>query len=113
MIMNVSSMEGTLPLPYKAVYTATKAFTYAFSLALHEELKGTSVSVSVLCPGAVPTTEDGIKRMKSMGRRAKLLVSTAEFVSRKAVEGMLKGKRIIIPGTMENVVVKVLELCVL
>lgn len=37
-ILNMSSMEATLPLPYKTVYTGTKNYIYVFSLALREEL---------------------------------------------------------------------------
>jgi short-subunit dehydrogenase len=109
-IMNVSSMEATLPLPYKTVYTATKAFIYAFSLALGEELKDTSVSVSVLCPGSVLTSEGGLMRYKAMGKRAKLFMKSPEFVAKNAIQGMLDGKTVIIPGIVPYSVVKIMKL---
>ncbi|MFC2125536.1 SDR family NAD(P)-dependent oxidoreductase [Bacteroidota bacterium] len=109
-IMNVSSMEATLPLPYKTVYTATKAFIYAFSLALNEELKGTNVSVCVLCPGGVLTTEDGLKRAKSMGWKAKIMIKSPDFVAKKAISDMFKGKLVSIPGIVPYAIVKIMKL---
>jgi short-subunit dehydrogenase len=70
-ILNMSSMEATLPLPYKSVYTGTKSFIYAFSLALREELASSNVKVSVLCPGPVLTNPEGLKRMNAHGNCAK------------------------------------------
>ncbi|MFI5135806.1 MAG: SDR family NAD(P)-dependent oxidoreductase, partial [Chitinophagales bacterium] len=75
-IMNMSSMEATLPLPYKSTYTATKNFIYAFSLALNEELRPFKIKVTVVCPGGVITNEEGLKRMESQGIKAKLLTKT-------------------------------------
>src|SRR5436190_1603655 len=54
-ILNVSSSAGFLPIPGFAVYAATKAYVTSFSEALRAELRGTGVSVCVLCPGPVRT----------------------------------------------------------
>src|SRR6059058_2098189 len=54
-ILNVSSSAGFLPIPGFAVYAATKAYVTSFSEALRAELRGTGVSVCVLCPGPVST----------------------------------------------------------
>ena len=97
-VLNLSSMEATLPLPYKTVYTGTKAFVYNFSLALREEFRYHGVSVSVLCPGPVITNEDGLRRVKAQGWRAKLLVTMPEDIAPLAIRGMLKGKAVIVPG---------------
>jgi short-subunit dehydrogenase len=109
-IMNMSSMEATLPLPYKSVYTGTKNFVYAFSLALREELKESSVQVSVLCPGPVLTNEDGLKRIKSQGRRSKYLLMMPEEVAPIAITKMLQGKGVIIPGRFPSFLVKIARL---
>jgi uncharacterized protein len=50
-ILNVGSVAGFLPGPNMAVYYASKAFVQSFSEALAEELRGTGVSVTNLCPG--------------------------------------------------------------
>lgn len=105
-ILNLSSLEATLPLPYKAVYTATKNFVYAFSLAIAEELKFSNVKVSVVCPGPVLTNEEGFKRMNAHGGRSKLLMMHPEPVARIAMDGLLNGKRVIVPGFLNAVFFK-------
>ena len=102
-ILSMSSMEANLPLPYKAVYTGTKNFIYAFSLAIREELREEGVKVSVVCPGPVVTNEDGMKRIKSQGWKAKILMKMPEFIAAYTLPRMLKGKAVIIPGTLPNV----------
>jgi short-subunit dehydrogenase len=108
-ILNVSSMEATLPLPYKAVYTATKSFIYAFSLALREELSEFGVRVCVLCPGSVITTKGGLERAKVQGAKAKLVILSAEEVAQTAIHEMLAGKRVIIPGFFPRLIVRIMN----
>ena len=109
-ILNMSSMEATLPLPYKTVYTGTKNFIYAFSLALREELKFGHVKVSVLCPGPVLTNEDGLKRLEAQGGRSKALLLMPDQVAKFAIPRLLKGQRVLIPGALPWTIVKVLKL---
>ncbi len=99
-ILSVSSLEARLPLPYKAVYTGTKNFIYAFSLAIAQELKFSTVRVSVLCPGPVLTNPDGLNRINAHGQRSKLLMMYPDQVARIAVKGMLAGRQIIVPGRL-------------
>src|SRR5258708_17362233 len=54
-ILNVSSLAGFQPGPSNATYGPTKAFVTSFTEAVHEELKGTGASVTVLCPGFTHT----------------------------------------------------------
>lgn len=97
-ILNMSSVEATLPLPYKTVYTGTKAFVYNYSLALREEMRYYDITVSVLCPGPTITNEDGLKRVKAMGTLAKIAVTMPEDLAEESIRGMLKGKAVIRPG---------------
>ncbi|GAB3004231.1 SDR family oxidoreductase [uncultured Cyclobacterium sp.] len=106
-ILNMSSMEANLPLPYKAVYTGSKNFVYAFSLALREELKNGPVKVSVVCPGPVVTNPEGLRRMEAHGSRAKLVVLMPDEVAKIALEGLENGKTIIIPGKINWLLVKI------
>jgi short-subunit dehydrogenase len=106
-ILNMSSMEATLPLPYKTVYTGTKAFVYNLSLALREEFRYYDIDVSVLCPGPVITNEDGLKRVAAMGNLAKVLVTMPEDIAPEAIRGMLSGKDVIRPGLLVKVLVRV------
>ena len=99
-ILNVASTAAFQPGPFMAVYYATKAFVLSFSEAVSEELSGTNVTVSCLCPGPTETEfqyRAGIKETKMMNRKS-FTVMTAEEVALIGYKNMMKGKRIIIPG---------------
>lgn len=108
-IMNTSSMEATVPLPYKSVYTGTKNFVYAFSLALNEEVRRFGIKVSILCPGPVLTNKGGLERIKSQGSKAKLLLLMPDRVAQVAVKHMLRGMLIINPGLMNWTITKIVK----
>lgn len=98
-ILNTGSFSAYQPLAYKSVYAASKSFVHQFSLALNEELKDTSVSVTVVNPNGVRTNAGTHDRIKSHGKLVqKTLILDADKIAQLAVEGMLKGKRIIVPG---------------
>lgn len=109
-ILNMSSMEANLPLPYKAVYTGSKNFVYAFSLALREELRRSSVSLSVVCPGPVVTNAEGMQRIEAHGKRAKLVVLMPDEVASISLKGLFSGKTVIIPGKFNWFLVKLMRL---
>ena len=50
-VINVSSITGFQPIPYAALYAASKAFVTSFSMALAEELRPHGIAVVTLCPG--------------------------------------------------------------
>jgi uncharacterized protein len=97
-IMNVGSLASFLPIPRKAVYAASKSFVYAFSCSLSNELRGTGVSVSCLCPGGTLTSEQVRSNTQGMSYKGKIFIQTAEEVAKEAVAGMFQKKRRIIPG---------------
>lgn len=105
-ILSLSSLEARLPLPYKAIYTGTKNFVYAFSLAIAQELKFSNIKVSVLCPGPVLTNPDGLSRINAHGSRSKLLMMYPEQVAAIAIRAMLKGRQVIVPGFLNSVFFK-------
>lgn len=99
-IMNVASTAAFQSGPFMAVYYASKAFVLSFSEAVSEELTGTNVTVSCLCPGPTETefqNRAGIKKTKMMSGK-RFTVMTAEEVALTGYKEMMKGKRIIIPG---------------
>jgi len=102
-ILNLSSIEAFMPLPYKAIYTGTKNFIYAFSLSLREEMKHYNIKVSVLCPGPTITNRGGLMRIKAHGKKSKIMVLLAKQVAKIAIRQMFKSKGIIIPGTMNYI----------
>ncbi|MEI9864461.1 MAG: SDR family NAD(P)-dependent oxidoreductase [Limisphaerales bacterium] len=61
-ILNVGSVAGFLPGPGMTVYFATKAFVLSFTEALSEELAGTGLKVSVLCPGPTESNFGNVAR---------------------------------------------------
>lgn len=105
-ILSLSSLEARLPLPYKAIYTGTKNFVYAFSLAIAQELKSSNIKVSVLCPGPVLTNPEGLSRINAHGRRSKLLMMYPEQVAGIAMRAMLRGRQVIVPGFLNSVFFK-------
>ena len=96
-ILNVASTAAFQPGPLMAVYYASKAYVLSFSEALANELKGTGVSVSVLCPGPTRSGFQGSAGMESskLFRRG---VMDASDVAEIAYRGLMKGKTTIIPG---------------
>lgn len=103
-MLNVASSAGFIPGPGMAVYFATKAYVLSLSEAIHEEMKG-KVVVSALCPGPVNTGFAKVADMKGVGAFESGGVSP-EFVAQKAVEGMFKGKAIVIPETSLNILLR-------
>jgi uncharacterized protein len=103
-ILNMSSVAGFMPIPYKAVYCASKHFVLAFSNALHYELKVDDVKVTCVCPGPTITNEEVRARVETQGRKAKIMTLTAEEVAKEGFEAMLKGKREIVPGFNNRVI---------
>ena len=99
-VLNVASMAAFNPIPAQAVYAATKSFVLSFSEAISAEVKGTGVSVTVLCPGPVATefieTAGFKKPQEDLG--PSFIWSTAEDVARAGLEGVDKGKRLVVPG---------------
>eukprot|EP00760_Papus_ankaliazontas_P020934 PhM_4_TR18611/c4_g1_i3/m.83755/K10251/HSD17B12, KAR, IFA38; 17beta-estradiol 17-dehydrogenase / very-long-chain 3-oxoacyl-CoA reductase len=61
-IVNLSSVSAVVDCPYLAVYGATKAFNYQFSLALGRELTPENIDVMAVCPGVVMSSMSGVKR---------------------------------------------------
>jgi short-subunit dehydrogenase len=96
-ILNVASTAAFQPGPLMAVYYASKAYVLSFSEALANELKGTGVTASVLCPGP---TSSGFQHRAGMdsSRLFRRGVMSARDVAEVAYRGLMKGKTTIIPG---------------
>jgi hypothetical protein len=101
-ILNVGSVAGFVPGPGLAVYHATKAFVVSFSEALHWELKPTGVRVTALCPGPVET-EFQARAGMSAGYFPAFLRRSAERVADDGYQGLMRGRRIVVPGLANKV----------
>jgi short-subunit dehydrogenase len=97
-ILNVASTAAFQPGPLMAVYYATKAYVLSFSEALADEVAGSGVTVTALCPG--PTVTEFAKRTGVGESRLfhSPLVLDARTVALAGYRGMLSGKRVVVPG---------------
>ena len=87
-ILNISSVSGLYPMPYFAIYSATKAALTAFSLALREEMKGKGVRVTAVLPGAMPTRADIREQIKGQGIWGRLAAKSPDFVAEKSLKAV-------------------------
>ena len=102
-ILNVASVAGFLPGPGMAVYYASKSYVLSFTEALARELEPKGVRVTALCPGPVQTEFQ--KRAGISGKpTGRLLARTAEEVAQAGYDGLMAGKRLVIPGFGNRVV---------
>jgi uncharacterized protein len=97
-IMNVASTAGFQPGPLMAVYYATKAYVISFSEALANELNGTGVSVTCLCPGVTDTGFQGRAGTENTLLFRALRPMAAKTVARDGYRGLMAGKTLIISG---------------
>lgn len=99
-ILNVSSSASFFPGPVFSSYYASKAYITSLSLAIREELRRaeSQVTVSVLCPGPVKTEFNSVS-----GANDGIGAKSTEYVAKKAVKGLFKGKAIILPGISEKI----------
>jgi short-subunit dehydrogenase len=98
-ILNVSSTSALQPVPYMAVYGATKAFVLSFSQALWEENRKRGIEVLALCPGATDTAFFDVvgAQEASVGSRA-----TPEAVVQVALHALERKQSMVIEGRMNN-----------
>jgi hypothetical protein len=108
-ILNVGSMAGFLPGPGMTVYYATKAYVLSFSEGLHSELKRRGVRVSVLCPGPVPTEFAERAGVKGSSLAPSFLTQSAEDVAEAGYRGLMRGKRTIVPGFLNKLIVLLIK----
>jgi uncharacterized protein len=105
-ILNLGSTAGFAPGPLMAVYYATKAFVISFSEAIGNELQGTGITVTALCPGA---TRTGFAREAGMDQ-SNLFESPTVMdpapVAAAGYKGMMRGKAIVIPGLANRLMIQ-------
>ncbi len=99
-ILNVASTAAFQPGPLMAVYFAGKAYVLHFSEAVANELEGTGVSMTVLCPGPTRTRFHERAGMKGIG--ADMRRMDPAIVARAGYRGLMAGKAIVIPGLLNR-----------
>jgi short-subunit dehydrogenase len=101
-ILNVSSLSAFFPIPFKSLYSSTKAFVVNFSRALGEELRDSAVSVSVVCPNLIKTNINTIARIRTHGWIVRFVTLDVHKIAKISVDGMLRSKKVIIPGRINR-----------
>jgi short-subunit dehydrogenase len=98
-IANIASNTVLQPVPHMCTYAATKSFVNHFSLSLHEELRGTGITVTTIIPPATRDTQfqhkagmDGVKTFRG------LLTASADEVASRAYKGIMRGDRMVYGG---------------
>ena len=100
-VLNVSSLAGGQPTPGNATYAATKAFVSSFTQSVHEELRGSGVKVTVVCPGFT-RTEFQVRAGMDPGKVPGFLWQSAEEVAAGALDALEHNRAVYVPGTLNR-----------
>ncbi|WP_370248042.1 SDR family NAD(P)-dependent oxidoreductase [Nocardioides sp.] len=105
-VLNVASTAAFQPLPGQAGYGASKVFVLSYTQSLAAELKGTGVTATTLCPGPVETgfgERAGFSDEEAKKALPPPMWVSAPDVARAAVDGLAKGRLVVIPGAANKV----------
>lgn len=102
-ILQIASVAAFQPVPGFAAYAAAKAYVRSFSEALYFELKPHGVTCTLLSPGATRTEFFDVAGANMAGLPQRILMESPA-VARIGIQGLLAGKRHVVPGTMNQVV---------
>lgn len=101
-IMNIASLAAFQPGPHMAVYFASKAFVLSFSEAIAEELKGSGVTVTTVCPGITRTDFLENAQLAAENKYTEWITQSAQDVAQEAYDALCQNKRVHITGGMIN-----------
>ncbi len=104
-IINIASVAGFVPLPYSAVYAATKAFVLSFSQAFHEEARRHGVHVMVVNPGTTRTNFFEVAGKSPLSNSSRM--QTAAQVVAESLRAFDRGKRSVTTGILNCLIVGV------
>lgn len=104
-ILNVASTAAFQPGPYMAVYYASKSFILSFTRAVAQEVKGSGVTLTALCPGPTKTNFQKILGSDDSWLNRNKWLADADMVARYGYNAMLKGKAVAIPGYISRLII--------
>ena len=108
-VINVCSMASFQPVPFLAIYAASKAYLLSFSEAVAEELRGTGVTIQALCPGLVPTEFQALAGTDKVAF-ANAPTLTPAFVAESSLRGLEAGRTLVVPGWRDRLMVQLQRL---
>ncbi|MBK1986822.1 SDR family oxidoreductase [Sphaerospermopsis aphanizomenoides BCCUSP55] len=106
-ILNVASAAAFQPGPLMAVYFATKAYVLSFSEAIANELEGTGVAVTVLCPGGTVSAFHERTGMANSKLVKSQKMMDAQTVAQIGYHALMTGKTIVVPGLLNKILAKI------
>ena len=102
-ILNVASVAAFMPVPNLAVYAASKAYVLSLGDALSQELSGTKVTVTTLCPGV---TDTGMVHGTSLGSLPGMMIMDAKTVAQEGYRACMAGKPVHVAGIANELAVQ-------
>src|SRR5256714_1905708 len=102
-VLNIASLIAFQPVAFQATYGATKAAVLSFTEAIHEELRGTGVTVTAVCPGPVRTEFGEAGGFGGADDRIPgWMWLNADKVAEDALDAVERGDRVVVPGTINQ-----------
>ena len=103
-VLNVASIAAFQPIPLLATYAASKAYVLSLSESLSEELRGTGVTVTALCPGITATSmlHGAAQANQQLSRLPAFLIGDPQDVARQGFEACLRGDAVCVPGVVNQ-----------
>ncbi len=103
-VLNVASIASFQPVPTLATYAATKAYVLSLTESLSEELRGSGVSMTALCPGFTATgmLDQAVGANPQVSRIPGFLIGDVNDVARQGFEACMKGEVICVPGVVNQ-----------
>ncbi len=103
-VLNVASIAAFQPVPNLATYAATKAYVLSLTESLSEELQGTGVSITALCPGITATSmlDQARQASSELGGLPAFVVGSAEAVADEGFKACMAAEVIRVPGVLNQ-----------
>jgi len=101
-ILNMSSLAAFQPGPLMSIYYASKAYILSFSEAIANELKGTGVTVTVLCPGQTKTSFQEVVSQETSENKISFNIAHPDEVAAYGYKALMKGKVVAVPGAINK-----------
>ena len=102
MVVNLASIAGFQPVPYFAVYAATKAYVLSLSEALDVEWAPRGLRVVAVCPGPVPTEFQAVAGSPDARRTPKSMLRTPEQVAASTLAAITRPRRVVTPAPLHG-----------
>ena len=97
LLVNVASLAAFQPMPFKAIYAATKRMLLDFTLAIGEEIQDFGTATA-LCPAGMPTNPDVMRAIFAQGFWGRMTTVNPDEVAHRTMRAALRGRRVVIPG---------------